>query len=154
MSGFFKKLFGGFGAKHEQDDAELPIGDLKAGALYSVYNGDESGEFGVVKILVLEPPAVHICVYKNNFATRPEHVDPASLALGIEAGVFENALEEDKIEEMFAAEGFGIAHMPVHLRDFIYGWQPVFIMDSPVTEDELEGYNIWKQEGGGVFGGI
>lgn len=143
---FLNRLFG----KRNND---IPIGDLKAGALYSIYNGDETGEFGVVKILVIEPPAVHICVYNNNYPERPATIDPDTLKLGIEASVLEKALAEDKVGEMFASQSFGMAHMPVHLRDFVYGWQPVYVMDMPLTEDDLEGYNIWKREGGGIFGG-
>jgi hypothetical protein len=154
MGGFFSKLFGRFSTRHRQAETELPVGDLKAGALYSIYNGDGSDSYGIIKILVLEPPVVHICVYNNDYNERPDHIDPATLRLGFEAGAFEQAAEEDKVEEMFASGGVGIAHMPLHLRDFIYGWQPVYLMDSPVTEDELIGYNIWKEEGGGVFGGF
>ncbi|MEP6757015.1 MAG: hypothetical protein ABJA67_16030 [Chthonomonadales bacterium] len=152
MSGFFKKLFGRFGAQREQGDADPPIGDLKAGALYSFYKGEDDANFGMVKILVLEPEVVHIRVYNNNFKTRPAEVDPKAFASG---GHNLDDLDNDaNLGQNLKEQGFCVGHIPIHRRDFVYAWQPVFMMDSPVTEDELDGYNIWKQEGGGVFGGL
>ena len=29
--------------------------------------------------------------------------------------------------------------------------QPVFIQQSSITEEELEGYKMWKEAGGGVW---
>jgi hypothetical protein len=154
MASFFSKLFGGGRARRDPPDEELPTGDLKAGALYSIYNGDETRSFGIAKILVLEPPAVHLRVYNGHYAARPDHVDPETLSCGIPMDVFDGAEQGDNFEQFLATGDFGIGHMPVHLRDFLYGWQPVYIMDSPVTDEELEGYQIWKEDGGGIFGGM
>lgn len=126
---------------------------LHAGGLYSTFNGEESGDFGVVKLLVLEPSVAHIRVYLNRYHERPSDDEVGDLSLG-------NLMEEMEKAEKLRAEGieyspqFGIAHMPLDLRDFVLGWKPVFLRDDPVSEDELAGYQYWKREGGGVFGGI
>jgi hypothetical protein len=150
MNTFFDRLLRRL--HREQSPPDLPSQNLKAGALYSVFNGDESGTFGVVKVLVLEPAVVHIRVYQNTFPTRPGHADPATLSLG---GLsLEDLQDEEKLDEKLETHRFGIGHMPLAIRDFVYGWQPVFLEESPVTEEELEGYEYWKREGGGVFGGL
>ncbi len=106
--------------------------ELKVGGLYSVDDGD--GVFRVVKILVLDSSAVHIRMYANEFSTRPETVDPSSLTLG----------------SMDDENGFGIGHLPLSREQFVKE-QPVFLSQTPVTEEELEGYQMWKDGGGGVF---
>jgi hypothetical protein len=108
---------------------------LTAGGVYSTNNGD--GSFGVVKVLVEDPSTVHLRLYQNRFTQRPESVDPATLNLG-------STDDEDG--------GLGIGHLPLARRDFL-GWRPVLLMKQSVSEDELEGYQMWKEAGGGVFGG-
>jgi hypothetical protein len=48
-------------------------------------------------------------------------------------------------------DGFGMGHLPISERDF-KGWKAVLLMQSEVKADELEGYKLWKEAGGGVFG--
>jgi hypothetical protein len=102
------------------------------GDLYSVK--DEHG-FKIVKVLVNEQDVLHIRIYKNLFRERPEHADQIKLILG-------------SIED---PHGFGIGHMPISKSEFS-SWQPEFIAHSKVTPEELEGYQLWKQSNGGVFG--
>src|SRR5947207_9603396 len=75
--------------------------DLKVGGIYSVEN--DNGRFGVVKILALEPSIVHIRIYTNSFATRPERIDPSTLYLG-------SILDDDE---------FGIGHVPLSRNGFV-----------------------------------
>jgi hypothetical protein len=147
MSGVLRRWLSQLGLSRKKSSSGLSPHELKVGGLYSVANGDESRTFGVVKILVLELPTVHIRVYQNSFATRPETVDLAALTLN---GLDLNALNNMDLDNY----KFGIGHMPLFVDDFLYGWQPLFIMQTAVTEDELRGYNYWKEEGGGVFGGL
>ncbi len=102
------------------------------GGLYSIANGN--GKFGVVKILVLEANAVHVRIYKQTFRSRPTSVDPKSLTLG---GI------NDK-------DGFSIGHMPLSKETFA-SWQPVFLSQQSVSENELEGYKMWKDAPGKTF---
>ncbi len=94
------------------------------GALYSIANGD--GRFGVVKVLVLEPEAVHVRIYKQKFDTRPTIVDPQSLTLG---GVNDKG-------------GTGIGHLPLSRATFA-SWQPFFLSQQTVSDEELDGYKMW-----------
>ena len=104
----------------------------RAGGLYSVANGN--GKFGVVKILVLEPDAVHVRIYKQTFQTRPASVDSQSLTLG---GI------DDK-------DGFSIGHAPLSRTTFA-AWQPVFLSQQSVSDKELDGYKLWKEGSGKTF---
>jgi hypothetical protein len=106
--------------------------DLMAGGLYSTEDG--KGQFGVVKILVLEPDAVHVRIYKQKFTSRPAGVDPASLTLG----------------KLGDKDGFSIGHLPLSRQTFA-SWQPVFISQQSVSDSELEGYRTWKEAKGGIF---
>ena len=106
---------------------------MTEGGIYSIDNGD--GKFGVVKILKLEPGIVHVRVYKNKFASRPTSVNLDELSLG---------RVKDK-------DGFGMGHLPISEKDF-KGWKAVLLTQSEVKGDELDGYKMWKEAGGGVFG--
>ena len=107
--------------------------ELKVGGLYSVNDGE--GSYRVAKILVLDDSAVHIRLYKNKYPSRPQSVDLSTLSLGS---------INDK-------DGFGMGHLPLSRKAFA-NWQPIFLFQSSVTEEELEGYKMWKQDHGGVFG--
>ena len=106
--------------------------DWRVGGLYSTADG--KGQFSVVKILVLEPNAVHVRIYQQRFSTRPTSVDPASLTLG----------------QLDGKQGFSIGHIPLSGSSFAR-WEPVFITQQSVSDGELEGYKAWKEAKGGVF---
>jgi hypothetical protein len=105
---------------------------LKVGGLYSVNDGE--GNFRVAKVLALDDFAVHIRLYKNKYPVRPRTVDAATLSLGS---------IKDK-------DGFGMGHLPLSRKAFA-NWQPVFLTQSSVTAEELEGYKMWQEDHGGVF---
>ena len=104
-----------------------------AGELYSVETGD--GTFSIVKILAIDDDIVHIRIYNNRFATRPEQVDASQLSLG--------TLDDQG--------GFGIGHFPIPLSEF-EAWDPRFLQSEGVTEEELEGYRLWQEMTGGSSG--
>lgn len=114
------------------DSRSSSLDEWRAGGLYSIANGN--GKFGVVKILVLEPDAVHVRIYKQTFSARPEVIDPKSLTLG---GI------DDK-------DGFSIGHMPLSRQTFA-SWDPIFLSQQSVTDNELEGYKLWKDAPGKTF---
>jgi hypothetical protein len=105
--------------------------EWRTGGIYSTEDG--KGQFGVVKVLVLEPDAVHIRVYQQKFASRPTSVDPNTLTLG-----------------KLGDKDFSIGHVPLSRKSFA-SWKPVFIIQEQVQDRELEGYRVWKQANGGVF---
>lgn len=106
---------------------------LVVGGIYSTTDG-ENGGFRIVKLLVQEGGICHIRVYKQKFKSRPATIDLGSLSLGKPGD----------------PDGFGMGHIPVHADGFLK-WQPVLITKAAVTPEELEGYKIWKESGGGVF---
>ena len=106
--------------------------EYRVGGLYSTDDG--KGQFGVVKILVLEPDAVHVRIYQQKFSSRPTSIDPISLTLG----------------KLGDKESFSIGHLPLSRRTFS-SWEPVFISQQTVSEQELEGYKVWKDANGGLF---
>jgi hypothetical protein len=104
----------------------------RVGGLYSTQEG--KGQFDVVKILAVDPDAVHVRIYKEKYLFRPASVDPASLTLG-------------KLKDK---DGFSIGHLPLSWQTFA-SWDPVFLSQQAVSDKELEGYKAWKEAKGGVF---
>jgi len=106
---------------------------LIAGGIYSFVSA--RANFGVLKVLVVEDDIVHIRLYKNVFDTRPTTLDPNILTLG----------------SMKDPDGnYGIGHLPMR-RAGVEAWQPQLILIGTVSQEELEGYEIWKEAGGGVW---
>ena len=112
---------------------EMEPQSLKNGGLYAVEDG--GGKFAIVKLLVVEKEGVHVRLYKNKFESRPTTVDPATLSLG----------------SVKDPNGGGIGHLPITHGNF-RAWQPSLIGDTVVTEEELEGYRMWRDGKGGYFG--
>ncbi len=104
--------------------------ELFAGGLYTVES--EPGKFGAAKLLAYEDGICHVRLYLEAYPSRPATLDPTKLTLG---GA------DDK-------EGFSLGHMPLREESF-RGWKPVLAGKAEVKEEELEGYRIWKQDGGG-----
>jgi len=105
---------------------------VKEGALYTVDDGD--GFYRVVKILATDDRGVHVRMYKNRWKERPTSVDTSSLSLG----------------QLNDPDGLGMGHLPFSKKSFVVS-RPVFLQDGQVAEDELEGYRMWKDGGGGYF---
>jgi len=112
-------------ACHRQTDTELV-----AGGLYTVES--EPGKFGAAKLLVYEDGICHVRLYREEYPSRPATLDPTKLTLG---GA------DDK-------EGFSLGHVPLREESF-RAWKPVLAGKAEVKEEELEGYRIWKKDGGG-----
>jgi hypothetical protein len=104
----------------------------EVGGVYSVRDSDD--KFGVVKVLALDPGVVSIRIYKPSFERRPTSIDPARLTVG----------------SIHDPDGFGIGHLPIDLPTFS-SWQPQLLLRSSVTDEELDGYRMWKESGAGAF---
>ena len=109
--------------------------EVVAGDLCSVADGDM---FRVIKVLRVEPNAVHVRVYAPRYLERPVSAAKEQLTLG--------TVEERE---------FGIGHLPLD-RAELERWQPVMIANEPVEPEELEGYEVWAEAaahgGAGVWG--
>jgi hypothetical protein len=108
-----------------------PRSELFEGGYYSIIDGNR---FGIAKVLKIDPEIVHVRIYKEHFTQRPRSIDPSQLTLGT---------IKDK-------DGFGMSHLPLRAATFRRN-EPVFITHSPVTENELKGYEMWKELQGGVW---
>jgi hypothetical protein len=105
--------------------------ELFEGGYYSIMDGDE---FAIAKVLKIDPEVVHVRIYKQHFSQRPRGIDLAKLTLG--------TIHDD--------DGFGMGHLPLRTQTFAER-EPVFITHLPVNDDELQGYNMWKDANGGVW---
>jgi hypothetical protein len=88
-----------------------------------------------VKVLVAERAGVHVRIYQGSYDRRPDSVDVGQLRLG---------KYTDPIP------GIGIGHVPLHNRLF-NSLDPQFVASGSVQLDELDGYELWKQNEEGYF---
>jgi len=106
---------------------------LVEGGLYAT--PAEHGGYSVLKILKLDEGGVHVRLYSNRFTARPTKIDEGTLYLA--------GLKQPN-------EPLGMGHAPISKRSFA-GWQAVFVQQSTVKKEELEGYELWLEEKGGYF---
>jgi hypothetical protein len=97
---------------------------VRAGDLCSVAGGDM---FRIVKVLRVDPNAVHIRVYAPRYHDRPVAAAKEQLTLG--------TVDDGE---------FGIGHLPLDPSEF-ERWEPEVIANEPVQPDELEGYEVWAE---------
>ena len=115
--------------------------NLVPGALYSI-RGSAEGTFQVIKVLALDDLGIHICLYGNAFARRPTTIAPELL----DTAPFLSLAPEDIGQEW----PLSVGHLPLMVSTFL-GMQPVFITRTDVIPEELEGYEEWKEAGGGYI---
>ena len=106
--------------------------DLAAGDVCSALSGE--GDYVIAKVLARDPGIVHVRIYKERFGWQPTKIDTTSLSLG--------TVDDD--------DGCGIGHLP--LKEGVFGsWDPEIIHREDVAEDELDGYRMWQEGGGGAW---
>jgi hypothetical protein len=96
----------------------------------------KNGKFSPFKILKLDKHGVHLQTYSNVYPTVPSSIDESTLYM---AGI-------DKRED----EPLGMGHLPIS-KDSFSSWGAVFVQQSSVVDEELEGYQIWLEVEGGYF---
>ena len=104
------------------------------GGLYAAPQDD--GTFAVLKVLKLDDGGVHVRLYSNRFSARPASLDEKALFM---AGMNREA-----------GESLGMGHAPLSTRTFS-SWNAVFIQQSSVSDEELDGYRMWQEAKGGYF---
>ena len=109
--------------------------DWVEGALYATPTEDRDG-YQVLKILKIDDHGFHIRLYSNRFVDLPSAVD-------------EDALYMARIDRE-PGEELGMGHLPLSKSSFAQ-WDAIFIQQSSVSPDELEGYNMWLEAEGGYF---
>jgi len=105
---------------------------LRAGDVCSVRSGREA--YAIAKVLARDPGIVHVRIYKEKFQCPPERIRTTQLSLGT-------------IDD---TDGFGVGHLPVSEGEFGL-WGPVIIGREEISIEELEGHQMWKEAGGGVW---
>lgn len=104
------------------------------GGLYSI--PAENGGHRVLKILKVDLVGVHVRYYSNQYDQAPIKIDESTLYL---VGV-------DRKPD----EALGAGHLPISKMSFAT-WGVRFVQQSTVTEDELDGYRMWREAEGGYF---
>ncbi len=94
----------------------------------------DGGGYSVVKILATDETTIHVRLYKSRFSEVPRFVNAGVLSVGT-----------------IHDEHHGIGHLPLSRATFA-SWLPTKVQHEPVTEEELEGYRIWQESQGGVWG--
>jgi hypothetical protein len=90
--------------------------------------------FSVAKILAMSSEVVHVRIYKEKFAIRPQSVEMGALSLG----------------SINDPDGFGVGHVPLSRATF-GSWLPAKFRSDPVTDDEFIWVTEWEKSGGGVW---
>lgn len=103
---------------------------LKEGSYYHT----PAGDVDLVKVLKSDEGGVHVRLYSNHYSPDSNDFDFSDL----------------KISTCEDSGKRGIGHIPISLDRFL-AWGPTHVADGVVTEDELEGYNTWKNASGGYF---
>jgi hypothetical protein len=104
--------------------------------------GVDSEGYGVVKVLRQEFRGLHVRVYSNVFAERPQRIE-------------ESMLESRPVYEELRAgvpltEPIAIGHLPLSRRSFS-SLKPDAIRTALIEPDEMLGYEDWKSARGGYF---
>ena len=129
----FKNLFSRwFGGASQAPQHEAV--SWREGGLYVV--PAENGGYSPLKILKCDEHGVHVRTYSNVYPALPQRIDEAALYM---AGM-------NKKDD----EPMGMGHLPVSYASFA-GWGVVFVQESSVAADELEGYAYWQDAKGGYF---
>lgn len=97
-------------------------------------NPSKDGSFAVFKVIAVDDGGVHVRLFANKFRSHPREIDLQALTVG----------------GIGWAEGTGIGHLPLSFED-IGKWTVEFVKQVPVTEDELDGYDMWKEDGGAYW---
>lgn len=109
-----------------------PKQDWIVGGIY--LNPSTDGSFAVFKVIAVDEGGVHVRLFANKFQDHPRDVDPASLTVG----------------GIGWPEGTGIGHLPLSF-EAIGKWTVEYLKQEPVTDDELDGYDMWKEDGAGYW---
>ena len=104
------------------------------GGLY--YTVAEKGGYSILKILKIDENGYHIRLYSNVWDNPPNKVDEKLLYM---AGVNHKP-----------NESLGMGHVPISKLNF-NSWNAIFVQESTVQSEELEGYNMWLEAKGGYF---
>ncbi len=124
------------GQRHRAGDSSTSIFGkaFKAGDLLTVLA--EDGQFGVMKVLVVDDHGIHVRLFTERFKERPQLSELHGLTVM-------PAFPEHTYQ-------FSFGHMPFTFSSFT-SWEPQVLGFEPVSEEELAGYRLWQKENGDYF---
>jgi hypothetical protein len=99
--------------------------EMRPGDLCAVEWSEE--DYRLVKILAMEDGIVHVRLLAEKFVDRPFEANPDVVAHGL------------------VHTSFGIPHLPLSAEDFA-AWLPGVVGHEAVRPDELEGYELWRED--------
>ena len=103
------------------------VNNFPPGAVMSIESGENS--YLLVKVLASDDSLVHVRIYKGDYKVRPGSVTDKDLDIGTVHDI----------------SGTGIGHIPL-ARDEFELMNPKLIVQQQLKSEELEGYNMWKEE--------
>lgn len=122
----------------DADLALTPVCTLRLGVTRSGL-----AEWGVAKVLRSEITTLHVALAGGRWPERPRQLRPWEVAPSFEPDA------SFAPSDVVSLAGRWVGHVPIHrsLRDAAI--EPLGV--TTLTGAELEGYRIWKSEGGGTF---
>ena len=101
--------------------------DWVVGGIY--LNPSEDGSFAVFKVTAVDDGGVHVRLFANKYRNRPSDIEIEKLTVG----------------GIGWPEGTGIGHLPLSF-EAIGKWTVEFVKQVPVTDDEFDDYDMWKED--------
>ncbi len=139
MFTIIKQLFQTKGNIKQNTQVNQPIRaiqDIKNGFFYAIPR--EKGGYNVLKVLEKDDNGVHVRIYSNVYPNMPVQLNPKDLWM---AGILNKSENVD----------LGKGHLPISYSSFMT-WEAIPLNDyEEVTEEQLDGYQYWKEAEGGYF---
>jgi hypothetical protein len=126
---------------------------IEPGAYYAIRYDEES--YKVLKVLAVDeaeekPYGVHIRLYGRRFEQSPTMVgDPKELDVVAKAQPGQSMTVGHALAALNPAE-MTMGHLPYTYEAFLR-MEAQFIQSGTVAEEELEGYQVWKENSGGYW---
>lgn len=104
----------------------VSMGEAVEGGYYAIEGEEPDGvTFRLAKVLKVDGGGVHLRFYVDRFPSVPDEIDLGNLTTAI-------------------------GHLPVSADQF-NDWETVLVLQVPVSDEELEGYRYWLEDGGGYL---
>jgi hypothetical protein len=108
----------------------------------------KDGSYGVLKVLAVDEAAIHVRLHSNRFAEPPIELPHGLELIGLGPDHRERRQRGEPAE---IPANLGIGHFPQSREAFRRTPGLELIAVVPVAPTELEGYELWREGGGGVF---
>jgi hypothetical protein len=119
--------------------------DPSIGEMFASRGAD--GAFIVLKVLAVDPVAIHVRIYSNRYDEIPAAPPRDLELLGLGPDLAARVRRGERID---APGRLGIGHLPLS-RNAFHEMRGRLIGVVPVRAEEMEGYEVWRQAGGGIW---